>query len=253
MPKTIITAFPKEKRIPSDNNLVLNVAECFSRTVQGEGINTGTPSTFLRLQHCTLSCGFCDTTEVWRQGNPYTISEILDIWEKEGVVEDLQNGHHLVLTGGSPILQEKRLLELLQQFNRKYHFRPYTEIENECTLLPSLVFADYVDCWNNSPKLSNSGMRKEVRYKPSIIQYLSNLRNSWFKFVVSNKEDWNEIQNDFIDKGLIWKKQIILMPEGVTREQLQSKYDFVVNLACRQGVRITDRLHINIWNKTVGA
>lgn len=260
MPLTIIPAFPKEKRVSTDVYPKLKIAECFSRTIQGEGFYVGHPAVFLRLQNCTLSCNWCDTTEVWRKGNEYSTKEILDLWEEYEVIKDLRNGHHLVLTGGSPLLQQDMLCYLFLEFEKRFSFTPITEIENECTLMPSNEIRKVIHCWNNSPKLSNSGMKKELRYKPQILSHLAMLENSWFKFVVSSGDDWEEIKKDFIlgDSLGRWefvhvpKSKIILMPEGTTRDELRQLYSWLVDLAAREGVRVTDRLHITVWDKTVG-
>jgi 7-carboxy-7-deazaguanine synthase len=95
-------------------------------------------------------------------------------------------------------------------------------------------------------------MIKKIRYKPEILKFLSSLKDSWFKFVVSKEEDWNEIEEDFIKPGLIKKEQIVLMPEGQTKEQIHQKYEWLVDLCCKKDVRFTDRLHITIWNKKTG-
>lgn len=42
----------------------LPVNEIFS-SVQGEGSFTGTPAIFVRLQYCSVGCGFCDTKHTW--------------------------------------------------------------------------------------------------------------------------------------------------------------------------------------------
>ena len=42
------------------------------------------------------------------------------------------------------------------------------------------------------------------------------------------------------------------MPEGMTREELQQHYLIVVDMACKHNVRMTDRLHVTIWNKKTG-
>ena len=56
MVKTIISAYPTEKRAArQDGSIILNIAECFCDTIQGENM-VGYPATFLRLQGCTLNC-----------------------------------------------------------------------------------------------------------------------------------------------------------------------------------------------------
>lgn len=252
MVKTLIASNPKEKRTArKDGSKILNVAENFCDTIQGENF-TGVPSTFLRLQGCTLNCIWCDTTEVWRYGNPYSTEEILDLWDREGLIEKFIYGQHLILTGGSPILQQDALIDLIKRYKERFGSIPFIEVENECTVMPKIEMFEYVEYWNNSPKLENSKMDKRLRYKPDILKALKEQDNSYFKFVISKKEDWDEIQRDFLDTGLIYKHQIVIMPEGVTRKELQDKYEFIVDLACEKGVRMSDRLHITIWEKKTG-
>lgn len=252
MVQTIISAFPKQKREPkSDNSGVLRVAECFSRTIQGENF-VGTPSIFLRLQYCTLDCTFCDSTETWKQGNPYSVKEIVKLFEQNGVIDDLRNGHHLVYTGGSPLKQQHELVELTDILEDILEFKPFIEIENECTLMPLESMEDIVDVWNNSPKLSNCGMRKTLRYKKDVLRYLVSLPTSYWKFVVSCKDEWKEIEEDFILPFGIDKSKIVLMPEGQTREELRQHYQAVIDLAVEKGVRVTDRMHVTVWNRKSG-
>ena len=254
MVNSIIPAFPEKSRMPqNDGSSIIEISELFTNTVQGEGKYIGYPATFLRMKKCTLNCGFCDTTEVWRSGNSYSAMELLEIFDNFDIVNLLVNGQHLVLTGGSPLLQQKSLVEFFSLFKSKYHFLPFVEIENEAVLMPIDGILQYVSHWNNSPKLSNSNMRKNVRYKSNIIRLLSNFGDiSSFKFVVSKEEDWKEIEEDFLKTHLIQKDQIILMPEGTSREELRKNYNFVLDLACKYNVRMTDRLQITIFDRTVG-
>lgn len=251
MPLTLIEGLPTEKRSPAGSGAILNIAELFCNTVQGENFS-GIPATFMRVQHCTLSCSWCDTLEVWRKGNPYNVSEILDMFEKNDMVEKFKNGQHLILTGGSPLLQQNGLVELIHHFQVRFGFKPYIEVENEVMIMPTWEMQQIVDCWNNSPKLANSGMKEAIRYKTGLLRGMSQLKNSWFKFVVSSEKDWEEIDEYFLKPGLIKKEQLVLMPEGVTREELQAHYEIVVELAVKHNVRMTDRFHVTIWNKKTG-
>lgn len=252
MVKSIIEAYPKHKRIARDDgSAIIHIAECFGDTIQGENI-VGVPSVFLRLQHCTLNCVWCDTKEVWRKGNPYSVNELIELWDKKGIIDDLANNHHLILTGGSPLRQQGPLIELICKIVSHYNIKPFIEIENECTIMPEPLLIELVDRWNNSPKLRNSGMCRKFRYKKDILEKLSSFKDSWFKFVIDNEGEWEEIVRDFIKPGIIKKEQIVLMPEGQTRDELRPRYDWLVKLCCRESVRFTDRLHITIWNKKTG-
>ena len=131
-------------------------------------------------------------------------------------------------------------------------FKPFIEVENECVLLPNANLIGIVNCWNNSPKLMNSNVDFENRYKPDVINYTSQLDNSWFKFVISNEADWNEIDVAFLMPELIKKCQIILMPQGATREELERNRETVISIAIENNVRYTSREHIILWNKKVG-
>lgn len=251
MPTTIIKAYPNFKRIPADDgSKILHIAECFADTVQGENF-AGYPSTFLRMQRCTLNCSWCDSTEVWRKGNPYSSKELLNIFDETETSKKLINGQHLILTGGSPILQQDGITEFLDLFIKKYKAKPFVEIENECVLMPSKGLLNYVDRWNNSPKTSNSNMKERIRYKPEVLEFLSSCKDSWFKFVISDKNDWDEIEKDFLRPNLIRKEQIVLMPEGINRKQLQKNYQKVMDICIRENVRMTDRFQITVFNQVV--
>jgi organic radical activating enzyme len=251
MPTTLIQQKPTfDKKVLHENKLI--IAEMFSDTIQGEGINTGAISTFIRVQGCTLQCVWCDTLDVWPHGNEYSFDEIFEMFESVDLITKFHNGQHLILTGGSPLKQQKRLYDFLQAFQSKYGFYPYVEIENEGVLLPDPNFAALISCWNNSPKLANSGMKERVRYKPEVIKDLAQRYNSWFKFVVSSKDDWNEINDFYLKPDLISKSQIILMPEGQNQEELKKTRELTADIAIREGVRFSDRLHITIWDKKTG-
>lgn len=246
MPVTLIKQLPDfEKKVKG--NKKLKIAEMFCDTLQGEGINVGMLATFIRLQGCTLKCSWCDTLEVWEYGNEYTYDEIFEIFESVGLIEKLKNGQSIVLTGGSPLKQQTQLFEFINDFINKYRFKPYIQIENEAVLWSTPQFDLLIDCWNNSPKLSNSGMKEVVRLKTNIIAHLSEMNNSWFKFVITRKEDWDEIERDYLPH--MKRSQIILMPEGVTQEELNKNRAFVADMAIENGVRYCDRLHVILWNK----
>lgn len=192
----------------------------------------------------------CDTLDVWPHGNEYSFEEIFSKMESVNLISRFRQGQHLILTGGSPLKQQGRLTDFLLAFVDRYEFVPYIEVENEAVLLPEPKFSVFVDQWNNSPKLSNSGMKKRARIKPDVLQVMDGYRNSWFKFVIQREEDWKEIEEDFLP--YMSRNRVILMPEGQTQDQLLKSREIAANIAIREGVRFTDRLHITIWDRKTG-
>lgn len=258
MRKQLIKANPEStKKISKDwidnHNLYLDISEFFCDSIQGEGITTGYPATFLRLQGCNLNCVYCDTKSVRDNGNPYTYTELFKLMDQFSLITKLKLGQHLVITGGSPLKQQERLIEFLQSFIKKYGFKPFIELENECVITPYIGMIRMVDQWNNSPKLGNSGNLYHLRHKSETLKMLSCLKNSWFKFVICNaKKDWQEIETDYIMANLISKEQIILMPQGKTRKEILKNSPVVIELAVRENVRFNLREHIILWDNKIG-
>lgn len=254
MPQTLITpdSSPRQESKEIEINSTLQVSELFINTLQGEGAHIGAPASFLRLKGCTLRCSWCDTLSIWQKGSRYTIQEILDMLEESGAVENMRRGQHLVITGGSPLLQERSIINLLTEFNKRFDFLPFTEMENETVLMPSDDLINLINCFNNSPKLSGSGESMERRYKPEVIERMSKVssisdKESWFKFVINNEDDWKEIEELYLP--FIERSQIILMPQGDSREELEKNRVAVAEIAMEQCVRFADREHIILYDK----
>lgn len=81
------------------------VQEIFS-TLQGEGSKAGTPSIFIRLAGCNLTCEFCDTqfeTAFDSQLNFMTVTQISKMVNRLSL--DYPGCTNIVLTGGEPFRQ----------------------------------------------------------------------------------------------------------------------------------------------------
>lgn len=100
-------------------------------TIQGEGLQTGTPAVFLRLHGCNVGCPFCDTKETWEFdpmqevatieaacAEPYTYT-----WQTAQTIASHITAHWLrakwvVVTGGEPALYPlTELVEALHNIN----------------------------------------------------------------------------------------------------------------------------------------
>jgi organic radical activating enzyme len=249
MPISLITpdTLPIIERGRDDSN-GLYVCELFIDTLQGEGNYQGVSANFLRLSGCSLGCKYCDSTELWTKSQFYTYRELVSM-----CLEHKQSfyNNHLVITGGSPLLQQDRLIEFFDLMV-DYELLSYVEIENECIIRPHRDLTRYISCWNNSPKLSNSGIEKEKRYKPDVIKRTASMSGSWFKFVVKDEEDLREIENDFLLPGLIEREQIYLMPMAASRKELEERRLRVAEMAMKNNFNYSDRLHIQLYDRRKG-
>ena len=228
----------------------LFISEKFT-SIQGEGRTMGCRSIFVRLSGCNILCQsdswICDTIEVWKKGTKTNFDEVFT----ENELLALKDGTHLVITGGEPLMHQKKLVEFFQWFANTYNFLPIIEIETNCTIIPNDYLCQIVNYFNVSPKLSNSGEKIQKRYKPEVWKFFNNLSSSIFKFVIANTEDWVELTNLTIENR-IHKFKIWVMPAGSSQEELINTRLFVAQLSISQNVNFSDRLHISLWNQKTG-
>jgi organic radical activating enzyme len=265
------------------------VAEQFS-SIQGEGQYMGNPSIFLRTAGCNFLCGghqaaeeyegteygnqtqamaekmadgesdwICDTIAEWMDGSEYGVEELYEQWSVEGFLDKIEQGSHIVLTGGEPLLHQDSLTDFLDHLENE-GYDPFVEVETNASLYPSEEFQRHVDQYNLSPKLSNSGLKEDVRYNQGVIEkYVSEFTdntqetaNADFKFVVGSSQDWNEIETEFLDEFGIPKENTFLMPAGGDQTELEMTREDVADLAIKNSVNFSERLQIVIWNEATG-
>ena len=238
----------------------LAISEVFY-SIQGEGKTVGVPSVFVRLGGCNLMCGGmgtqfdgelhneaewrCDSVEVWMKAQSKQYEDILP----NNCVEAIENGAHIILTGGEPMMQQKGLEEFIKYVKNNINSNAYFEVETNGTIIPSEFLLEQIHLWNCSPKLRNSGMETAMTFKPEVIQEL-NKKNTIFKFVVNSEKEWGEIKKYYLP--ILDKKKVYLMPAGENQELLNINKEKIVNLAKDNYLNFTTRLHIEIWNKKTG-
>jgi 7-carboxy-7-deazaguanine synthase len=224
-------------------------------SLQGEGTLAGVPSVFVRTSGCNLRCWFCDSY--------HTSWEPTHAWlELEEILAEIEahDADHVVLTGGEPLLHEESvaLLEALDE--RGYH----TTVETNGTIYRDAP----IDLASVSPKLESStptperdpkgeGEWEERHERDRIdMDSLARLVEDYevqLKFVVTDAEDMPEIVDllaDLRDAAdvQISDDDVLLMPEGATRERLEETRNRVAELAMEYGFRYTPRLHVDLWN-----
>jgi 7-cyano-7-deazaguanosine (preQ0) biosynthesis protein QueE len=221
----------------------LVVSEVFGPTWQGEGPSAGLRAGFVRLGRCLLDCQWCDTSYTWdwQRHDPgvelshRTVASV--VAELDGMAVTT-----VVVTGGEPLLQQGGLGELVASCHQR-GWR--VEVETAGVLEPALD----VDQWNVSPKLANSGVAPERRYKPEILLRFQATGRAAFKFVACTPGDLDEVATIVDECGLtnVW-----IMPEGTTPDAITSGMAELAPAVLDHGWNLTPRLHILIWGDRRG-
>lgn len=227
----------------------MNIAEIF-QSIQGEGKLAGVPSVFVRTSGCNLRCVWCDS--------PYTS------WSPEGdsmsvgqIVEQIARYEcrHVVLTGGEPMIAPD-VGDLTRQIRQAGH---HLTIETAAT-----VWADVeCDLASISPKLANStpwereagrfaASHEKNRIDLDVIRRCKGLGDYQLKFVVDRPDDMAEIDTLLAQIGGVEPSSVLLMPQGVTNEELATKASWIADLCKSRGFRYCPRLHIALYGNTRG-
>jgi 7-carboxy-7-deazaguanine synthase len=245
--------------VPADADHALPINELFY-SVQGEGTLAGVPTVFVRTSGCNLRCWFCDSY--------HTSWEPTHAWmELDEIITEVQSheeADHVVLTGGEPMMHEESV-ELLDRLGEAgYH----TTVETNGT-----IYRDaHIDLASISPKLASSTPTAERDPKGEgewadrheqrrlDIEALTTLVDSYgsqLKFVVTGRADMAEIEA-LVERvrdattTTVRDDDVLVMPEGMTRESIDETREDVANLAMEYGYRYTPRLHVDLWNDAPG-
>ena len=117
---------------------------------------------------------------------------------------------------------------------------------------PPLAFHDAVNQFNVSPKLSNSGMSESLRLNAEALKFFASSPKAWFKFVVAEPADLEEIEALCAGAFTSPRQRVLLMPEGRTAAELDRSSGWLAEICRDRGYRFCDRLHIRIWGDQRG-
>lgn len=85
---------------------MMEVSEVFF-SIQGEGVDIGLPTVFVRTSRCNLECNWCDTTYSWEPGEERKVPDILEEVMSHGV-------KRVCISGGEPLLQADEVAQLVE-------------------------------------------------------------------------------------------------------------------------------------------
>ena len=227
----------------------MRISEIFY-SIQGEGRLLGVPSVFIRTSGCNLRCVWCDT--------PYTS------WQPEGkrwsltkILREIGNypAHHVVITGGEPLLAAE-IGELTRQLKQR---GAHITIETAATIYQPLT----ADLISMSPKLANStpwkkargkfaAMHERRRLNVAVMQKYLDGYDYQLKFVVEGREDFAEIGEILNQLRNVDPARVIIMAQGTTNRELNRKAQWIVELCKQHGFSYTPRLHIQLFGNRRG-
>ncbi|RVZ34364.1 7-carboxy-7-deazaguanine synthase QueE [Helicobacter pylori] len=248
----------------------LPVVESFF-SLQGEGQRIGKPSLFLRLGGCNLSCkGFnCKTPfndEILTGCDSlYAVHpKFKETWdyynEPKPLIERLINlapsykDFDFILTGGEPSLYFNNpiLISVLEHF--------YRQKIPLCVESNGSIFFEFSPILKElhftlSVKLSFSLEKENKRIHLKALQnILNNAKSVHFKFVLDSQnaaQSIIEIQS-LLKQLSLKNNEIFLMPLGTNNNELDKNLKTLAPLAIKHGFRLSDRLHIRLWDNQKG-
>lgn len=219
----------------------MRVAEIY-KSIQGEGLLTGTESIFVRTSGCNLRCWFCDTpfTSWQPEGEDLSVPEIV----RQVVALDCR---HVVLTGGEPML----FAELVPLCEALRVLGLQITIETAGTLylsLPCDLMSISPKRANSTPTLEQAGKWSErherTRHVPAVIRHLVAEYAYQVKFVIETLADVEDVEAYLREFPEIARERVLLMPQGTRQEHLAAIGRWLEPLCSQQGFGYCPRKHI---------
>lgn len=221
----------------------MRVTEIF-KTIQGEGILSGTVSVIVRLWGCNLKCKWCDEQFSLRPGTSYELSI-------KGMLEEIRgyNCENVMITGGEPLIHQGIVALTNELKDNNYH----VTIETNATIQKN------VNCnlISMSPKLSHSipdnvsDIRRydEKRIKINVIRYYIKNYDYQIKFVVGCEKDFDEIEEILLKVGSHDRSKVLIMPLASSRRQLFRIQKEIVAMCIERNWRYANRLQLQVWGQ----
>jgi 6-pyruvoyltetrahydropterin 2'-reductase len=171
----------------------------------------------------------------------------------------------LAFTGGEPMLNQKAMIAILDEFTRRGNCPMTVTVETNATKPITKELKEYfVDCpvyhwhWAMSPKLYNVSGEKDVVIPDQIYEYCDMEATAVLKFVHDGSAaSWEEmdkhlyqIQQKFASRPLpsIW-----IMPVGATKDQQEAKTVGEISIdAMKRGYNIATRNHCYVFGNVIG-
>lgn len=229
-------ALVKEFRIVN-----MKVVEIFN-SIDGEGIRTGQPCTFIRLAGCNLRCSYCDTLyALFGENEPCEYEDM----ETDDIVSRINPRYkRITLTGGEPLIHKdcdkltNTLLRMGYEVNIETNGAVDIDAFRRSVLRTDKLFftIDY--------KLPSSGMEDKMIWK----NFTSLNRNDVVKFVVGSDNDLEVMKNVIKKLECVYDKMPHIFAGVVFGEYEPIKLvNAIIEEPILRNVRYQIQLHKIIW------
>jgi len=256
---------------PKGGTLFYIVEQFFS--IQGEGKYAGTPSYFLRTGGCNLGCpGFgaaytvdgevrsgCDTyfavdgayAKTWNkveQSAPL-IARLQEEFRAIGYRPDV------VITGGEPLLYHAdpafyEIVSWLVEQGVRVTFETNGTVAVDFNRYPA-----YQQCtFALSVKLSNSGELEAKRIHPEALRAVADgAKDAFLKFTLSHALiESSALAEIEVVRAMVPEAAIYCMPVGESRDTIWHNDQAVFRFCMAHNFHYSDRLHIRVFDTTLG-
>jgi 7-carboxy-7-deazaguanine synthase len=212
----------------------MKISEIFF-SLQGEGVEIGLPTVFVRLFACDLRCSWCDTMYAV-EGREFREMSLQDVRAEI----DKSACRRVCITGGEPLIQKKEVEALARELISDGYS---IILETSGHKMPPPVFWTEGSVISMDCKCPGSGMHEKMDF--TLFEKLR--ARDQLKFVIADERDY-DYAADILNKHRI-KANVIFQPvEGaglgwITEKVLSDRLE---------GVRVLPQLHKIIWGNKRG-
>ena len=226
-----MTEIFEKSRLPRSRKGMLKITEIF-HSLQGEALQAGLPTVFIRLTGCPLRCTYCDSEYAFYGGEWMHFDDILNEVRRHQTP-------YVCVTGGEPLAQ-KRCSELLTLLCDEGY-----KVSLETSGAVDIGLADRRVSRVMDLKTPDSG--EESKNLWSNVQKLT--PNDQVKFVICSRTDYEWARVQLRERGLDSLCEVLFSPSW---GQVDFKDLAEWILEDRLPVRFQLQLHKLLWGDTPG-